>query len=271
MKRAVERGLSRRTHEDVHLIGVDEKAFKRGHNYFTIVSNLEDGTVLHVEETRKRVALESFYDELTDAQRDEIYAVAMDIWEPYVSATKDRLPEVPIVFDKSHVVRHLVDAVDKMRRQENKMLRKENDTRLTGTKYDWLRNPEKMTEERRKGFEILKNSNLKTARAWAIKDTLSDLWGYVYEGAARNFFNSWYGWAARSRLEPIKKAAKTVKTHLDNILTYLKFPITNAMAEGVNSKIQWIKYTARGFRNRLNFKTAILFHCGGLDLYPHQI
>ena len=87
----------------------------------------------------------------------------------------------------------------------------------------------------------------------------------------RKFFSWWYGWARRSQLQPIKKAALMIKRHLENVLTYLKIPITNAMAEAVNSKIQWIKYTARGFRNRENFKIAILFHCGKLQLYPHGI
>ena len=269
MKRAVERGLVRRNLEEVHLLGVDEKSFKKGHNYFTLVCNLEDGAVLHVKEGRTREALESFYDQLNDETRKEIYAVAMDMWEPYVKATEDRVPETTIVFDKFHVVRYLVEAVDKVRRQENKLLRTQGDDRLVGTKYSWLTNPSRMPSHQRADFQALRRGNLKTARAWAIKETLSNLWNYVYEGSARKFFKSWYGWARRSRLDPIKKAAKTVANHLDNILTYLKFPITNAMSEGVNSKVQWIKYTARGFRNRENFKTAILFHCGELQLYPH--
>ena len=271
MTRAVERGLKRRELKDVHLVGVDEKAFKKGHNYFTIVSNLEDGTVLYVVESRTRAALESFYDGLSAEQRGEIYAVAMDMWEPYANATRDRVPEAAIVFDKFHVVRYLVDAVDKVRRQENKALRKEGDDRMVGTKYQWITNPENIHPELKAGFAALRKADLKTSRAWAIKETSSRLWNYTYEGAARTFFKSWYGWARRSRLDPIRKAAQTVKTHLENILTYLKFPITNAMAEGINSKIQWIKYTARGFRNAENFKTAILFHCGSLQLYPHGI
>ena len=213
-------------------------------------------------------ALESFYDSLSPEQLEDIYAVAMDMWEPYVKVTKNRVPEAAIVFDKFHVVSKLVEAVDKVRRQENKELRKEGDDRLVGTKYHWITNPENLRPEILATFETLRKADLKTSRAWAIKETFTRLWNYTYEGSARKFFKSWFGWARRSRLEPIRKAAQTVKDHLDNILTYLKFPITNAVAEGVNSKIQWVKYTARGFRNLGNFKTAILFHCGGLQLYP---
>ena len=96
-----------------------------------------------------------------------------------------------------------------------------------------------------------------------------DLWEYTYVGAARTFFRRWYFWATHSRLPPMIEKARMLKTHLANVLTYLKHRITNATAEGLNSKIQWIRYTARGFRNRENFKTAIYFHCGKLDLYPH--
>lgn len=271
MTRAVERGLQRREPEAVHLIGVDEKAFKKGQKYFTIVSNLEDGTVLHVEENRTKAALESFYDTLSSDQREAIYAVAMDMWAPYISVTEDRVPDATIVLDKFHIMKHLVDAVDKVRRQENKALRAQGDDRLAGTKYHWITNLKNLRPELKTGFAELRKANLKTSRAWAIKETFSRLWGYTYEAAAKKFFKSWYGWARRSQLAPVRKVAQTVKTHLKNILTYLKVPITNAMAEGVNSKIQWIKYTARGFRNVENFKTAILFHCGNLQLYPHGI
>jgi transposase len=94
------------------------------------------------------------------------------------------------------------------------------------------------------------------------------LYDYVYEGAARNFFSHWYNWATHSRLKPVIDVARTIKARLTNILTYLKHRITNATSESINAKIQWVKYTARGFRNKQNFKTAIYFHCGGLNMVP---
>lgn len=87
-------------------------------------------------------------------------------------------------------------------------------------------------------------------------------------GAARTFFRRWYWWATHSRLDPIIQVARMLDRHLENILTYLTHRITNAVTEGLNAKIQWIKYGAIGFRNRDSFNTAILFHCGGLDLEP---
>ena len=96
----------------------------------------------------------------------------------------------------------------------------------------------------------------------------SRLWNYTYEASARKFWRRWNFWATHSRLEPVKEAAKTIREHIDNILTYCRHRITNAVSEGLNSKIQTIKKMACGFRNQENFKTAIFFHCGGLDLYP---
>jgi len=106
------------------------------------------------------------------------------------------------------------------------------------------------------------------ARAWGIKELFADFWNYCYERSARTFFKKWFGWASRSQLRPIIKVAKMIKRHFENIITYLKHPITNAVTEGLNSKIQLIKSNARGFRSFLNYRTRILFFCGKLSLYP---
>lgn len=101
-----------------------------------------------------------------------------------------------------------------------------------------------------------------------MKEVFSELWNYRYEASARKFFKKWFGWASRSRLKPIIKVAKMLKAHLENILTYLRHPITNAVTEGLNSKIQAIKANARGFRSFFNYRTRILFFCGKLSLHP---
>ena len=125
-----------------------------------------------------------------------------------------------------------------------------------------------MEPEDRRAFDKLRNTQLKTARAWALKETGMALYEYHYERPARKHFRWWHGWAVRSRLKPMIGVAGMLKRRLENILTYLKFRVTNAGSESINAKIQWVKYTARGFRNKKNFQTAILFHCGGLDLSP---
>ena len=122
--------------------------------------------------------------------------------------------------------------------------------------YQWL------------SFESLKDLELKTSRAWAIKEQFRWFWEYRYAGNAAKFFRKWYSWASRCQLQPMVKVAKTLHNHLDNMLTYFRHRITNAMSEGFNSKIQSIKSAARGFRGFQNYRTRILFYCGDLQLMP---
>ncbi len=270
MERAVERGLKRRQAEPLPALGVDEKAFRKGHKYFTLVNDLKRSRVLYVAEDRTQASLDGFWKTLTPVQRDSIQAVAMDMWDPYVRSVSEHLPEgqQKIVYDKFHIAKHLGEAVDKVRRKENQTLRAAGDDRLTGTRYDWLRNPAAMEPADRKAFTALRASGLKTARAWALKETAMALFSYHYERPARKHFRWWHGWAVRSRLRPMLEVARTLKRRFENIVTYLHHRVTNAASESINSKIQWVKYTARGFRNKNNFRAAILFHCGGLDLAP---
>ncbi len=136
---------------------------------------------------------------------------------------------------------------------------------------DVLFSPRNLSAAAAKRFEPLKEMELKTARAWAIKEQFRWFWTYFHKGYARQFFTQWYGWASRSRLRPIIKKAKMLKRRLENLLTYVKHKVTNAMAEGFNSKIQTLKANARGFRSFASYRIRILFYCGQLDLMPSQV
>jgi transposase len=269
-QRAVARGLKRRTSKAAPVIGVDEKAFRRGHRYMTLVTDLETGHVLHVEPERKTESLAAYYAQLTEAERQSIEAVAMDMWPAFVRATREAVPDADrkIVFDRFHVMGKVGEAVDKIRRREHASLLREGDSALSGTKYHWLYARENLPEKHRDSFAVLQTLNLKTARAWAMKEQIRSLWSYQSIGWARKFFARWYFWATHSRLPPMIEAAKTLRRHIEGILNYCRYGITNATSEGVNSKVQKIITQARGFRNESNFRTAILFHCGGLNLYP---
>jgi transposase len=269
-QRAVERGLQRRTAEPVRYIGVDEKAYKTGHSYLTLVNDLERGRVLFVSEDREEKSLDGFWPTLTAEQLGGIEAVAIDMWDAYLNSLRKHLPDADkkIVFDKFRIAQHLTDAIDRVRRKENKVLLADGDKRLKGTRWNWLKNPANMTQAIKRKFAELKNSTLQSARAWALKQAAMRIFDYRSETWARKHFKWWYNWATHSRLEPMKKVAQMMHRRFDNIITYLKHPITNAGSESINSKLQWVKYTARGFRNKRNFITAIYFHCGGLDMRP---
>jgi transposase len=270
LERAVARGMSRKEATVIARIGVDEKAFRKGHQYMTIVSDIDQGTVEFVTEGREKASLSGFFASRTDEQLRGIEAVAMDMWEPYVQATNEALPlaQAKIVFDRFHIMQHMTKAVDIVRRRENRSLILDGDDRLKRTKYLWLSSQENVGSSRLPLFQELQRSELKTARAYAIKETLRHLWGYQSQGWARRFFDGWYSWAIRSRLEPVKQVARMLARRLGNVITYCQHAITNAVAEGLNSKIMAIKRRAGGYRNPRNFKTVIYFYCGGLRLYP---
>lgn len=270
MQRAVTRGRARKQARVMRRIGVDEKAVAKGHRYLTLVCDVDEGTVEHIAEDRTQESLDGYYAGLTQEQLDGIEAVAMDMWEPYIQATQAQVPgaDEKIVVDRFHVMGHIGKAVDTVRKQEHRDLLASGDETLKGSKYLWLYSRENMPERRRDEFAALMRQALKVGRAWAIKEALRRLWHYVYPASGWKFWKRWYFWATHSRLEPIRKAAETIRRPIDNIVTYYQHPVTNAMSEGLNSQIQKIKSMACGFRNTEHFKTAIYFRCGGLDLYP---
>jgi transposase len=268
MQRAVDYGLQQRSTEEVRQVGLDEKSFGSGHDYVSVLTDLSGARVLEVSEGRDQAGADAVWQALPTEQAAQIKAVAVDMWPAYAASVQTHAPQAEVVHDRFHISKHLNEAVDQVRRQEHKTLKKEGDDRLTGSKQLWLFNPENLSEEQALKFKLLKDQELKTARAWAIKEQFRWFWEYRYAGAAEKFFVDWYNWAVRSRLPPIVKVAKMLKRHLPNLLSYFRHRITNAMSEGFNSKIQALKSAARGFRAFDNFRTRILFYCGKLQLGP---
>jgi transposase len=272
MEKAVARGLLRKKSRVPEYLGIDEKSFAKRHRYETLVCDLINGTVECVLEDRSQDSLEGYYGQFSKEELKGIKAIAMDMWDPYIAATKDLIAdaETKIVFDRFHVTKQVTDALDKVRRQEHKHLMANGQDWLKGTKHLWLMNEEKIPDWRKPAFDEIRKMKLKTGRAWAIKESLRHFWDYRYPKNAEKYFKRWYFWATHSRLKPMIKAAKTLKRHFTNILTYFKHRITNSVTEGLNSKIQTVKQMACGFRNREHYRKAILFHCGGLDLYARD-
>jgi len=268
MRRAVQRGLERRQLDRLKYLGMDEKSFRRGQSYVTLLTDLEESRVLDVVEERTAEAAGQLWDTLSPEQKQGVEAVAVDMWAPFIQTIQTQVPDADIVHDKFHVSSYLGEAVDKVRRQEHKELLAQGDETLKGTRQLWLYNPQNFSPEQAEEFSALKDLQLKVARAWAAKELFSKFWEYQEEGWARRFFKDWFGWVSRSRLKPVVEVAQMLKRHLDNLLTYLKHHITNAVTEGLNSKIQSLKSAARGFRNFQNYRIRILFFCGKLNLYP---
>ena len=275
MERAVQRGLERRGKAPAsRVLGVDETSFQKRHEYVTVVADIEDeGRVHHVADGRGKDALSSYYESLPEAALSKIETVAMDMWPAYISATVSCLAEGAhkIAYDKFHVAAHLGGAVDEVRREEHRRLRSLGDEGLTDTRHLWLYHPDRVPEHRWPRFKELIDGTTKTARCWHLKELAMMMWETRDRAEALEIFKGWYSWAIRSRLEPMKRVARMIKAHLDGVLNAIERGVTNARLEGINSVIQGLKRTARGYRNRDRFRTAIYFRLGGLDLYPDSL
>jgi len=268
MEKAVDRGLERRELEHLRYIGLDEKSFAKGQSYVSVMTDLEQSRVLEVMEGKGKDAGEFLLATLPDDVAQAIEAVCIDMSGSYQAAIESELPKARIVHDRFHISAHLNDAVKAVHVEENKRLAMLGDERLKGTQRLFGFDPAHFNDDQSLRFAELRDADLKTSRAWAIKEMFRRFWDYSYEGSARKFFRQWFGWASHSQLKPMIKVAKMIKRHFENVITYLRHPITNAVTEGLNSKIQTVKNNARGFRSFFNYRTRILFYCGKLDLFP---
>jgi transposase len=269
-KRAVIRGKKRETVKPIKHLGIDEKSFLSRHRYATVLTDIDKSRVIEVVQERTEEAAKSILNTLAPEQKESVEAVAADFLQAYANAVEEVLPEADLVHDKYHATTYLTKAVNKVRIKEHRTLQSEGSEILKGTKYVWLTNPENWRDEQRATYKELKTDALQVSRAFAIKETFRHFWTYTYVGSAETFFKRWFFWATHSKLKPVIKAAYTFKNHEQGLFTYFKHRITNAASEGMNSTIQIIKAGARGFRNFENYRTAILFHCGGLNMVPHK-
>ena len=236
-------------------------SIQEAHDYVSIVSDQANGTVLYVGKDRKQVDLKPWFDALPRSCLEAIESVSMDMWRAFINAT---LEMVEASFSQS------ITSASNIAVKHRKLM-KAGKADLKGTKYDWLYSPQNMTRRQKQRFKALRDSTLKTARAWAIKEFAMSLWGYVSKTWAHKDWERWLSWAVRCRLEPMKKVAKTIKEHLWGILNAIVLKVSNGPAEGINSRIKAIKVRSHGFRNKERFANAIYFHLGGLDLYPEGI
>lgn len=272
MERAVTRGLARRDADTMiaHLT-LDEKSFQQGHQYLTVLGDSDAGRVLEVIETRTKEATVSLLTEtLTANQRHAVQSISMDMWEAFMSAAQTVLPTADIVHDRYHIAQYLNDAVDKTRRAEHKTLLKQDCNTLNASKYLWLKGPDRFTEKQRERFDTLRDLDLETAHVWSFKETFRSFFTSTTVAEGIIFFNQWFEQAIALGNKHLNKVAEMLQGHLNGLVAYLRHRTTNAMAEGLNSRIQHIKACAHGFRRFTSYRIAILFFLGKLQLYPQE-
>ena len=270
MNRAVQRGLKRRKKSSPKHIGIDETAFQKRHEYVTVILDKDTDTVIDILDDRKAKTLNKWFTEQEKSDFSRLESITMDMWDPFINAVKANFEnaEKLIAFDRFHVAGHFSKAVNKVRGTEHRELA--GASPLARSKYQWLKNSQNIDNrsKRRKEFMNLTRLNLKTARAWRIKEAAAMLWNFKYMAVAEKHWKGLLGWISRCRLKPMIAVGKMIRRFLWGILNAIRNKVNNSMLEAKNGRIQRIKKIACGFRNRKRFKTAILFHLGGLDLMP---
>lgn len=217
--RAVARGLLRRSTEGLVAVGLDEKSFGKGQDYISLMTDLQGRRVLEIVPGRDTASAVSLWEKLPEAQRKKIEAAAMDMGANFKAATRIAAPQADIVHDKFHISKLLNEAVNKVRREEHRRLLGQGDASLTGTKFLWMQGAA-VEGEHALSFAELCERNLKTARAWAHKETFGEFWAQLDAGSGLAFFQDWYRTVRWSKLEPLKKVALTLKEHLPGLLNY---------------------------------------------------
>jgi transposase len=269
-QRAVRRGLAQRQISNLEYVCVDEKAVGQGHDYVTVVTGVmaRKPQVLYVGDGRGEEGLNGFWEWLGPEACARIKAVSMDMGQAYQNSVRRYCVNAELIFDPFHLMKMLNGAVDEVRRREAVMGTEIECAALKKTRQMWLWGEENLPERHAARFGALKVSTLKTARAWRLKELWRTFKRCLDVDDALAFFHKWYVLAMQSKLEPVKKVARSFKAHLAGIVSIFKHGFCNALAEGVNSRIQLLMQKSCGYRNRERLKTDILFHFGGLNMDP---
>lgn len=262
VRQAVDYGLQHRELGTVWCIGVDELSRRKGHVYVTNVYDLDGRRLIWSGEGRSRATLEVFFEEHGKAMQDSVIGVCCAMWQPYIDIIKEHLPQATLIFDKFHIVQHLNQAVDAVRKEEVRELQKSNPDLLKRSRYLYLKNPENLTDHQRARLGYLEKLNLKTNRAYLLQETFREFWNYWRKGWAKKFLTKWIWWATHSRLKPRRDFGRMLRRRMDDILNYFELRIDNGMVEGMNNKAKVVSHRCYGFRTAKTYITA-LYHCLG--------
>jgi transposase len=259
----IEQARARIDASEVTHVALDETAARRGHNYITLFADIDQARVLFATEGRDAATIAAFAEDLAahGGDPEAIDEVCIDMSPAFIKGTAESLPNAAITFDKFHAVKIVNDAVDQVRRGEQK-----GQSLLRGTRYLWLRNPANLSERQRATLESLPKRHLKTARAYQIRLAFQEFYQQDTPEQAAAFLKRWYFWATHCRLSPMIDAAHTVKRHWNGILRWFDSKIANGLIEGINSLVQAAKAKARGYRSFRNLKAMVYLLAGKLDL-----
>lgn len=248
-------------------LGMDEFSKRKGQVYMTSFSDLQTSRVVFIADSRRKEVVEEFVEDLAAREVDpsQIKVICCDMWDPYLNGISKHLEQAKVVFDRFHVMKKINLAVETVRRREQS-----DNAFLKKTRYIWLKNPKNLTETQRSKLASLKDLDLKTVRAYQLKLSLARFWTINDPALAERYLKRWFFWATHSRLGPIITVAKTIKRHWEGVIAFHKYPVTNGVVEGLNSKIKMAMKRAYGFKESRYLKTIVYLVAGKLSFnYPH--
>lgn len=268
-----ERGRKETDWSEVNTVGMDETSRAKGHEYITLFVDMGEKRTLHVAEGKGSEAVKEFAGELAkrDIEPTQVKQVSCDMSPAFIKGVRENLPQAEITFDKFHILKVINDAVDAVRKAEVK----ENPL-LKGEKYLVLKNRSNLSTKQRETLASLEvpKLNLKTIRALHIRENFQEIYNARSLSGFVILLKKWYWWATHSRLEPMRKAAHTIKRHWEGVINWKRFQINNGLLEGLNSLIQAAKAKARGYRTARNFKIIVYLLTGKLNfrkINPHFV
>lgn len=243
----------------LRLIAVDEIAIKKGHRYMTVVLDYQSGRVVWLGEGRTFETLGSFFKRLTQAQREAIEAVAMDMWKAYENAVRAYLPNARVVYDLFHVVSsYNHEVLDAVRIASYKKAVNEDERKvIKGSKFLLYKNDHNVTDVQRPHLEELLRLNEDIATAHVLKEPLKAIWSLRRPWAARRALREWCAQAMESAIPALARFARKVHRHRRGIIAHARFPIHTSRLEGVNNRIKVIKRKAYGFHDPVYFTLKV--------------
>ena len=266
MHGATRRGMGRRKElkEVYENLSLDEKSFQKGHHYASVLSEPMSGKVLEVVEHRTLAACKTLLDStFSEEEREKVKTISIDMWEAFMSVAKEKLPNAKIVHDRFHLIKYLNEAIDKVRRREVK-----KHEGLKNSRYALLKNEENLTEKQRIKFAAIREANLEVSEAWQARENFKESCRNRRPEEAEIIFAEWRQAVLESGVKEVIKVAEMFVNHLPGVINAMITKFNNAMAERLNGKIQLLKSIGRGYRKFANFRSAILFFYGKLDLFP---
>jgi len=270
VKSIVEYGLRHRSLEGVEAIGIDEIQFRQGHNYLTLVYQLDASRrrLLFVGRERTKQTLRKIFDEFGIKRTQALKFICTDMWKNYLDVIAEKAPQALNILDRFHIVQHLGKAINRIRIDEARQLREEgyDETLLKHTKYCFLKNPENLTEKQELKLEDVLQYRLKSVRAYLLKESFQLFWNYTSPYWAEWYLKKWCTRAMHSRLEPMKDFVRTLRSHQPLIMNWFKAKkqFSSGIVEGMNRKVNLVTRRGFGFRSYEVLKIALFHTMGGL-------